>query len=36
VTETIGHMGEVRETDLDALLVQIDQILETAAVPAVR
>jgi predicted phosphoserine aminotransferase len=35
-TFRIGHMGEVRESDLDALMVEIDQILETAAVPAVR
>lgn len=35
-TFRIGHMGEVRESDLDALLAQIDQILETAAVSAVR
>jgi aspartate aminotransferase-like enzyme len=35
-TFRIGHMGEVRESDLDALLVEIAQILETAAVPAVR
>jgi len=27
-------MGEVRENDLDALLVEIDQILQTVAVPA--
>lgn len=33
-TFRIGHMGEVRESDLDALLVQIDQILEKAAAPA--
>jgi aspartate aminotransferase-like enzyme len=32
-TFRIGHMGEVRESDLDALLVEIDQILETVAVP---
>jgi aspartate aminotransferase-like enzyme len=35
-TFRIGHMGEVRERDLDALLVEIDQILETVAAPAVR
>jgi hypothetical protein len=29
-------MGEVRETDLDALLPVIDQILEKAAAPAAR
>ena len=33
-TFRIGHMGEVRESDLDALLAEIDQILETVAVPA--
>ena len=33
-TFRIGHMGEVRESDLDALLVEIDQILEKVAVPA--
>jgi aspartate aminotransferase-like enzyme len=35
-TFRIGHMGEVRESDLGALLAEIDQILETAAVPAAR
>jgi aspartate aminotransferase-like enzyme len=35
-TFRIGHMGEVRESDLDALLVEIDQILETVAAPAAR
>jgi predicted phosphoserine aminotransferase len=35
-TFRIGHMGEVRESDLDALLVVIDQILEQVAVPAAR
>jgi aspartate aminotransferase-like enzyme len=40
-TFRIGHMGEVRESDLDALLAEIDQILdsilkEQAAVPAAR
>lgn len=35
-TFRIGHMGEVRESDLDALLVEIDQVLETVAAPAVR
>ncbi len=30
------HMGEVREGDLDALLVEIDQILEAVAAPALR
>lgn len=35
-TFRIGHMGEVRESDLEALLVEIDQILETVAVPAER
>jgi aspartate aminotransferase-like enzyme len=35
-TFRIGHMGEVRESDLDALLVEIDQILEKVAAPAVR
>jgi predicted phosphoserine aminotransferase len=35
-TFRIGHMGEVRETDLDALLPVIDQILEKAAAPAAR
>jgi len=29
-------MGEVRESDLDALLVEIDLILERVAAPAVR
>ncbi|MFL6195225.1 MAG: pyridoxal-phosphate-dependent aminotransferase family protein [Thermoanaerobaculia bacterium] len=33
-TFRIGHMGEVRESDLEALLVEIDQILEKVAVPA--
>lgn len=28
-TFRIGHMGEVRESDLDALLVEIDQILDS-------
>jgi len=35
-TFRIGHMGEVRENDLDALLVEIDQVLETVAAAAVR
>jgi aspartate aminotransferase-like enzyme len=35
-TFRIGHMGEVREDDLDALLVEVDQILERVAAPAVR
>jgi aspartate aminotransferase-like enzyme len=35
-TFRIGHMGEVRESDLEALLVEIDQILERVAAPAVR
>ncbi len=35
-TFRIGHMGEVRESDLDALLVEIDQILETVAAAAVH
>jgi aspartate aminotransferase-like enzyme len=35
-TFRIGHMGEVQESDLDALLVEIDQILERVAAPAVR
>lgn len=35
-TFRIGHMGEVRESDLDALLVEIDQILERVAAPAAR
>jgi predicted phosphoserine aminotransferase len=35
-TFRIGHMGEVREGDLDALLVEVDRILETVAAPAVR
>ena len=35
-TFRIGHMGEVRESDLAALLVEIDQILEKAAAPAAR
>jgi aspartate aminotransferase-like enzyme len=35
-TFRIGHMGEVRESDLGALLVEIDQILERVAAPAVR
>jgi len=35
-TFRIGHMGEVREGDLEALLVEIDQILERVAAPAVR
>ncbi len=29
-------MGEVRETDLDALLAETDQILETVAAAVVR
>jgi predicted phosphoserine aminotransferase len=33
-TFRIGHMGEVRESDLDALLEVIDQILEKVAAPA--
>jgi aspartate aminotransferase-like enzyme len=33
-TFRIGHMGEVRESDLEALFVEIDQILETVAAPA--
>ena len=35
-TFRIGHMGEVRGSDLEALLVEIDQVLETVAAPAVR
>jgi predicted phosphoserine aminotransferase len=35
-TFRIGHMGEVRESDLDALLAVIDQILEKVAAPAAR
>jgi predicted phosphoserine aminotransferase len=35
-TFRIGHMGEVREGDLGALLVEIDHILETVAAPAAR
>jgi aspartate aminotransferase-like enzyme len=35
-TFRIGHMGEVRESDLDPLLAVIDQVLETVAAPAVR
>jgi predicted phosphoserine aminotransferase len=35
-TFRIGHMGEVREGDLDALLAEVDQILERVAAPAVR
>jgi len=35
-TFRIGHMGEVRESDLGALLAEIDHILETVAVPAAR
>jgi aspartate aminotransferase-like enzyme len=35
-TFRIGHMGEVRESDLDALLVEIDQILEKVAAPVSR
>ena len=35
-TFRIGHMGEVRETDLDALLAETDQILETVAAAVVR
>ncbi|MBW8874869.1 MAG: alanine--glyoxylate aminotransferase family protein [Acidobacteria bacterium] len=35
-TFRIGHMGEVRGSDLEALLLEIDQILETVAAPAVR
>jgi aspartate aminotransferase-like enzyme len=35
-TFRIGHMGEVRESDLGALLVEIDQVLETVAAAAVR
>lgn len=40
-TFRIGHMGEVRESDLDALLAEIDQILlnlnsERVAAPAAR
>ena len=35
-TFRIGHMGEVRESDLDALLGEIDQILEKVAAPAAR
>jgi predicted phosphoserine aminotransferase len=33
-TFRIGHMGEVRESDLEALLAEIDQILEKVAAPA--
>ncbi|HEX7184296.1 MAG TPA: alanine--glyoxylate aminotransferase family protein [Thermoanaerobaculia bacterium] len=33
-TFRIGHMGEVRESDLDALLAEIDQILEEVAARA--
>jgi aspartate aminotransferase-like enzyme len=35
-TFRIGHMGEVRESDLATLLVEIDQILERVAAPAAR
>ncbi len=35
-TFRIGHMGEVRGSDLEALLVEIDQVLETVAAQAVR
>lgn len=35
-TFRIGHMGEVRDSDLDALLAVIDQVLETVAAPAAR
>ena len=35
-TFRIGHMGEVRETDLDALLAETDRLLETVAAAAVR
>jgi aspartate aminotransferase-like enzyme len=34
-TFRIGHMGEVRESDLEALLVEIDQVLEKVAVAAI-
>lgn len=33
-TFRIGHMGEVRESDLDALLAEIDPIMETVAAAA--
>ncbi len=35
-TFRIGHMGEVRGGDLEALLAEIDQVLETVAAQAVR
>ncbi|HEY9419868.1 MAG TPA: hypothetical protein VIW92_00495, partial [Thermoanaerobaculia bacterium] len=35
-TFRIGHMGEVRISDLNPLLVQINQIVETVAAPAAR
>lgn len=35
-TFRIGHMGEVRESDLETLLAAIDQVLETVAAQAVR
>ena len=35
-TFRIGHMGEVRASDLETLLAEIDQVLETAAAQAVR
>ncbi len=35
-TFRIGHMGEVRAADLDGLLAEIDQVLETVAAQAVR
>jgi aspartate aminotransferase-like enzyme len=35
-TFRIGHMGEVRESDLDALLAVTDQVLEEVAAPAAR
>jgi aspartate aminotransferase-like enzyme len=35
-TFRIGHMGEVRASDLETLLAEIDQILETVAAQAVR
>ena len=35
-TFRIGHMGEVREPDLDALLAETDRLLETVAAAVVR
>jgi aspartate aminotransferase-like enzyme len=35
-TFRIGHMGEVRASDLETLLAEIDQVLETVAAQAVR